>query len=799
MHSDLASTILGNIGDGIISVDMSLNIVFANTRACNILMTDRDTMIGSPIGDFMSLVICKDDYSRIPINPFQDVLESGVDQSFSAPMVVDSIKSRVVYIEDNVSAITNESGEVIGAVMVFRDVTDEVDMASLLKIANDRYKVLFNSINTAVAVYSSTNGNDFKFSDFNAAAEQIEGMGRNDVVGRMVQEVFPGVDKLGLLDVLKRVWSTGKAERIPCSLYEDGINRRWRDNYVYKLPAGEVVAVYEDVTAKRDKATRVSASIQKLRDNGTLLRGVFDNASIGLVVINACDHNKIIQVNRAFCDFVGYSRDELVGMTIKDITHPDDWDASSETIHKVASLPSVGSPISLTKRYVTKNKIVKWGMSHMSKVVYDDGRVHHFAQVIDITDKVRAENEKTVLAEVVSQLNASDIKSKTTIQDIMLSIKEFANLDAVAVRLPEHIGKNNELVDYSFYFQSGFGKDFVNSEGHLFCPHVEDNCITQKNGTSELACMCKNVILGKTDSAKSFFTKNGSFWTNNASEIMAMFESGNVECNPRGPCWQSGYKSVAIIPFLSGDTLVGAMLLSAKRERAFDERMILFLEELGKTMGVAFARMQMRSDIDENRQALARANGILSVECDVAKSIASGSGDHLDQTLAVASKKLKARWMSLAVLGDCGIGGIWEDGDYQITGSLGDVFGMSSADIADMMKWASEKQEFVGSREDFPCLLSKMARENGVHCIAIPVVISGSSSVTGVVAMGSKNGRRWSKSECDAMSGLATMICILAKAEKNRHDLSRKIDETIRSMMNPFQSKPGDHRGERQC
>ncbi len=137
----------------------------------------------------------------------------------------------------------------------------EVDIKQELKFAQARYKQLFNNIDSGVAIYRALDdGSDFIVMDFNKAAEKIEKIARENVVGRRITDVFPGVRDFGLFDVLQRVWRTGEAEDFPIKMYKDKRIAGWRENYIYKLPSGEVVAVYKDVTKrKRDElALRMS-------------------------------------------------------------------------------------------------------------------------------------------------------------------------------------------------------------------------------------------------------------------------------------------------------------------------------------------------------------------------------------------------------------------------------------------------------------------------------------------------------------------------------------------------------------
>ncbi|MCX6006953.1 MAG: PAS domain-containing protein, partial [Chloroflexi bacterium] len=62
---------------------------------------------------------------------------------------------------------------------------------------------------------------------------------------------FPGVKDFGIFEVMQRVWRTEVPESFPAKLYKDNRISGWRENYVYKLPSGDIVAVYEDVTERK--------------------------------------------------------------------------------------------------------------------------------------------------------------------------------------------------------------------------------------------------------------------------------------------------------------------------------------------------------------------------------------------------------------------------------------------------------------------------------------------------------------------------------------------------------------------
>jgi len=115
-----------------------------------------------------------------------------------------------------------------------------------------KFQVLFDHVCSGVAIYEACNdGEDFVFVDFNPAAQQIERITKAELIGRKVTEVFPGVRQFGLLEVLRRVYKTGTPEHHPISVYKDQRIAGWRENYVGRLPSGHVVAIYDDISARK--------------------------------------------------------------------------------------------------------------------------------------------------------------------------------------------------------------------------------------------------------------------------------------------------------------------------------------------------------------------------------------------------------------------------------------------------------------------------------------------------------------------------------------------------------------------
>ncbi|MFA6014376.1 MAG: diguanylate cyclase [Gallionellaceae bacterium] len=152
----------------------------------------------------------------------------------------------------------NEQGNPIKVMGFIQDITERKKVEQQLRDSESRMKEMFENLRSGVATYRvSPDGQKFIFTSFNMAAERIEKLSRNEVIGKNLQDVFPGVAEFGLLDVLKRVWLSGIAEHFPLSFYQDGHIAGWRENYVFKLQGGEVVAIYDDVTKEKQAEERI--------------------------------------------------------------------------------------------------------------------------------------------------------------------------------------------------------------------------------------------------------------------------------------------------------------------------------------------------------------------------------------------------------------------------------------------------------------------------------------------------------------------------------------------------------------
>ncbi|MDI6451849.1 PAS domain S-box protein [Anaerobaca lacustris] len=195
------------------------------------------------------------------------------------------------------SPVLDRQGRYTGALAGITDVTEYTRMQEAVARSEALFRELFNHMTSGCAVYEAVDkGKDFVFKDFNQAAQEISQISRAEVIGQRVSKVFPDVMRCGLLDAFRRVWRTGMPQYMTATHYADERHSIWVENRVYRLPSGEIVAIYDDVTARyraecdlRDYQDRLRGLTAQLtlaeeRERYRIAAGLHDHIGQGLAM-----------------------------------------------------------------------------------------------------------------------------------------------------------------------------------------------------------------------------------------------------------------------------------------------------------------------------------------------------------------------------------------------------------------------------------------------------------------------------------------------------------------------------------
>lgn len=140
-------------------------------------------------------------------------------------------------------------------------------------------------------------------------------------------------------------------------------------------PLGEVV------DSRLGQASPAESSSSNSTDsalNAMPFRSLFDQAAVGMVVADL--EHRLLEVNQAFCNLLGYSTAELRLCRFEEITHPADWEATWHYLEKINAREQ--SHFTLEKRYLRRDGSILFTNTTVSPIYATDGLLQHYAVIV---------------------------------------------------------------------------------------------------------------------------------------------------------------------------------------------------------------------------------------------------------------------------------------------------------------------------------------------------------------------------------------------------------------------------------
>ena len=133
-------------------------------------------------------------------------------------------------------------------------------------------------------------------------------------------------------------------------------------------------------------------------------RGVFDNAPIGIALVDLDGH--WLLVNHVVCDILGYPEAQLLGMDFQTLTHPDDLEKDLSLAKKL--LDNEIPAYQMEKRYLHGDGHIVWASLHVSLLRDEsDNPLHFIGQIQDISHQRKIERDLKQAKELAENANRS--------------------------------------------------------------------------------------------------------------------------------------------------------------------------------------------------------------------------------------------------------------------------------------------------------------------------------------------------------------------------------------------------------
>ena len=374
----------------------------------------------------------------------------------------------------------------------------------------------------------------------------------------------------------------GRASGERCWIRKDG-TKWWSTCDAVRLSEDRFLAFCLDVTDRKEMEESLHKSEQRQK---AILDTIQDPAWL------KDNEGRFLAVNAAWCRFFGVNTEEVLGKTAFDFFPSE---VATKFEQQDRDILQLLRPVHYEELLSDKDGRAVWFDTIKSPLCNDDGEVVGISGLArDLTVRKRMEQERQIAIEFLRLANAS-----TGMRDLIQMATRFfqkqSGCEAVGIRL-------REGDDYPYYETHGFPEEFVLVENSL-CVRCENGELQHDgDGNPILDCMCGNVICGRFDPSKPFFTPTGSFWTNCTTELLASTTEADRQARTRNRCNGEGYESVALIRLYSANEPLGLLQLNDRRRGLFTAETIVFWERLAGYLAIAVAKSRAEDKLRESEE-----------------------------------------------------------------------------------------------------------------------------------------------------------------------------------------------------
>jgi PAS domain S-box-containing protein len=265
------------------------------------------------------------------------------------------------------------------------------------------FRGLFDNMTSGSAIYEVINdgsrGSDYIIKGFNETALKWEGKTIEQVIGKSLFDLRPNIDDYGLIPAMKKVWETGISTYFPIKIYEDETFSNSYENYIFKIPSGEVVTIYNDVTEQKN----AEIALQESEERFTL---AMKFANDGLFDWNLKTNE--IYYSPVWKSLLGYDDDEIKNefSEWERLTKPDHVEASWAMLNEILEGKRDHFSIEFKMRHKDGHSV---DILSRANVVFDeDGKgVRLVGTHVDITNRKNLEktlNEYKLFLDQISDV-----------------------------------------------------------------------------------------------------------------------------------------------------------------------------------------------------------------------------------------------------------------------------------------------------------------------------------------------------------------------------------------------------------
>lgn len=391
-------TTLASIGDGVISTDRDGTVTYLNAVAESLTGWTHADAVGRPLTRVFRIV---NENTRQPVeNPALRALQEGVVVGLANHTVLIARDGTERPIDDSAAPIRCTDGEVVGCVLVFRDISERKRLEGERQEARERVAATLESITDAFTRFDR----EWRIVYVNAEAERLTGRHRSELLGRNHWDVFPTTVGTPLEAEYRR--AVGERVTVEFEHYFPPLGR-WFAVKGDPTPDGGLTVFFRDITGQKVQQEALAASEARFRELAAaserqrrLYETVLTNTP-DFVYVFSLDH-KVLYANDALIKMWGRGHDGAIGKTFLEIGY-EPWHAAMHD-REIDQVRATREPIRGEAPFTGTNGRRMYEYIFVPVLGADGGVEAVAGTTRDVTDRKEAEERQAFLVALADTL-----------------------------------------------------------------------------------------------------------------------------------------------------------------------------------------------------------------------------------------------------------------------------------------------------------------------------------------------------------------------------------------------------------
>jgi PAS domain S-box-containing protein len=398
---DFLKSVIECCGEGILITDEKGHILSANSAAERMYGVSKEEMIGNHTSMFSSP---EESFRKEHRKRIEELLENGFLTPFES--VHRAKDGGIINVESTSSMLKDGEGNYVGGISIIRDITDRKRAENEIRQTREFLENVFDTSVDGIMVADDQG----RVIRVNRAMEQMLGYENDELIGKYTVELGPGDEqRMSVREPMMR------------RLLEEGSVSGWETDWYRK--DGSLCAVEINIAILKDQDGNMSGAVaavrnitghkeveRDLRETSNYLNDVIESSLDCIIVGNGI--GRIVKVNTACLDMLGYKEEEIVGKLVAELGPTEEGTYESTTGEPVViGREFFDKASAMVSKLFEEGKVSNWEVYYRRKdgklvpteqsIVYlydEEGKITGAVGVNrDITERKRADQEKKKL------------------------------------------------------------------------------------------------------------------------------------------------------------------------------------------------------------------------------------------------------------------------------------------------------------------------------------------------------------------------------------------------------------------